>query len=77
MNMNNNQNNIINQPPIFTGKKKELDGFLTRVELVFRNRPTVYNNDRVRIDYVISYLSGKPLDWASNLLRTDNPILDS
>ena len=29
------------------------------------------------MDFVISYLTGKPLDWASNLLRINDPILDS
>jgi len=77
MNNHNNNNNILNPPPLFSGKKKELDGFLARVELIFRNKPAVYDNDRICVDFVISYLTGNPLDWASNLLKTDDPILDS
>jgi len=75
--MNNHNNNILNPPPLFTGIKKELDGFLTRIELIFRNRPDVYNNDRIRLDYVIFYLFGKLLDWAFTLIRNDGPILES
>jgi len=71
-----NSVNIINAPPIFTGKQRELDGFLTRVELVFRTRPTLYNTDRVRVDYVISYFSGKPLEWASVLMKNNSNVLN-
>ncbi len=72
----NNSGSIINAPPLFTGKQRELEGFLTRVQLVFRTRPTLYNTDRVRVDFVISYFSGKPLEWASSLMRNNSDILN-
>jgi len=43
---------------------------------VFRTRPTLYNTDRVRVDFVISYFSGKPLEWASSLMRNNSDILN-
>ena len=75
--VNNNFNgNIINSPPVFSGKSKELEGFLTRVELIFQLRPNVYNSDRVKVAYVISFLVGKPLEWASYLIKNGNNVLN-
>jgi len=66
---------IINDPPVFSGNKRELNGFLTRVELVINAHPQRFINDAMRVNFVISYLNGKALNWASCLRRNNNPVL--
>ena len=66
---------IINDPPLFSGSTKDLDGFLTRVELAIEVNPHRFPDDRRRVMFVISYLTGKALNWASCLRRNNNPVL--
>jgi len=68
---------IINDPPVFSGNKRELDGFLTRVELAINAHPQRFMNDAMRVNFVISYLSGKALNWASCLRRNNNAVLNN
>jgi len=66
---------IINDPPLFSGSTKDLDGFLTRVELAIEVNPHRFPDDRRKVMFVISYLTGKALNWASCLRRNNNPVL--
>jgi len=66
---------IINDSPLFSGSTKDLDGFLTRVELAFEVNPHRFPDDRRRVMFVISYLKGKVLNWASCYRRYNNPVL--
>ena len=68
---------IVNDPPVFSGNKRELDGFLTRVELSINAHLQRFINDAVRVNFVISYLNGKALNWASCLRRNNNAILNN
>ena len=68
---------IINDPPLFSGSTKDLDGFLTRVELAIEVNPQRFPDDRRRVIFVISYLTGKALNWASCLRRNNNPVLNN
>jgi len=73
---------IVNDPPVFSGNKfsgnkRELDGFLTRVELAINAHPQRFINDAMRVNFVISYLNGKALNWASCLRRNNNAILNN
>ena len=68
---------IINDPPLFSGSSKDLDGFLTRIELAIEVNPRRFPDDRRKVMFVISYLTGKALNWASCLRRNNNPVLDN
>ena len=78
MNPNNNhQFGLINNPPPFTGIKKELEGFLTRAELAMESKPEQFTTDDAKVRFLMSYLLGKPLEWASCLRRNQSPLLRS
>ena len=68
---------IINDPPVFSGNKRELDGFLTRVELAINAHPQRFTDDAMRVNFIISYLNGKALNWASCLRRNNNAVLNN
>ena len=67
----------VNDPPPFSGNKREFDGFLTRVEVAMEDNPQGFVEDQAKVRFVISYLIGYPLTWASNLRRNHDPILNS
>ena len=68
---------IINDPPTFSGNMRELDGFLTRIELAIDANPQQFTNEATRVNFMMSYLTGKALNWASCLRRNNNPILQN
>jgi len=68
---------IINKPPSFTGKKYELEGFLTRAELAMESRPNQFATDEARVRFLMSYMLGKPLEWVSCLRRNNSPLLNN
>ena len=68
---------IINKPPSFTGKKYELEGFLTRAELAMESRPNQFVTDDARVRFLMSYMLGKPLEWVSCLRRNNSPLLNN
>ena len=68
---------IINKPPSFTGKKYELEGFLTRAELAMESRPNQFATDNARVRFLMSYMLGKPLEWVSCLRKNNSPILNN
>ena len=68
---------IINKPPSFTGKKYELEGFLTRAELAMESRPNQFATDDARVRFLMSYMLGKPLEWVSCLRRNNSPLLNN
>jgi len=68
---------IINKPPSFTGKKYELEGFLTRAELAMESRPNQFATDNARVRFLMSYMLGKPLEWVSCLRKYNSPILNN
>ncbi|CAH2273025.1 Hypothetical predicted protein [Pelobates cultripes] len=47
-------------PDQFTGKKTELQSFITACELLFTLKPRTYPNDYVKVCTTITLLSGKP-----------------
>ncbi len=69
--------NVVNKPPSFTGKKQELEGFLTRAELAMESRPNQFTTDDVKVRFLMSYMLGKPLEWVSCLRRNNSPLLNS
>jgi len=68
---------VINKPPSFTGKKHDLEGFLTRAELAMESKPNQFGNDRAKVRFLMSYMLGKPLEWVACLRRNNSPILNN
>jgi len=66
------QLNIINDPPLFSGTAKDLDGFLKRIELAIEANPRRFPDDRRKVMFVISYFTGRALNWASCLRMNNN-----
>ena len=77
-NMEQNQGSplkVVNDPPIFSGRRKELDGFLTRVDLAIEANPNRFQNDDSRVRFLMSYFIGRSLEWASCLRRNNNEVI--
>ncbi len=68
---------VINKPPSFTGKKCDLEGFLTRAELAMESKPNQFTNDAAKVRFLMSYMLGKPLEWVSCLRRNNSPLLNN
>ena len=75
--MDNQENPIVNNPPTFSGKQQDLESFITRVELTFEAKPNQFATNESRIRFIMSYMYGKPLEWAACLKRNQSPILNS
>ena len=65
---------IINDPPLLSGITKDLDGFLIRIELSIEANPQRFPDDRRKVMFVISYFTGRALNWASCLRRNNNDV---
>jgi hypothetical protein len=51
-------------PPTFDGKSPDkLEAFITACELCFRMKPKTYEEDQVKIHFMVSYLVGTAADW--------------
>jgi hypothetical protein len=60
-----------NDPASFDGKNPEkLEQFITQCELVFKLQPSRYASESVRVNYMISYLSGFALDAVRPFIDT-------
>jgi len=65
---------IINDLPLLSGTTKDLDGFLIRIELSIEANPQRFPDDRRKVMFVISYFTGRALNWASCLRRNNNEV---
>jgi len=48
---------------------------LTRIELAIEANPQRFPDDRRKVMFVISYCTGRALNWASCLRRNNNEVL--
>jgi len=72
---NNNNHKLVNEPPAFSGRRGDLDGFLTRAELFMESKPEQFLRGETKVRFLMSYMFGKPLEWASILRRNQSPLL--
>jgi len=61
MDNNNNREGRINNPPKFNDNRRDLEGFLTVVELTFEDEPERFIEDRKRIRFIMSFFEDKAL----------------
>uniref|UniRef100_A0A8C5M7L4 DUF4939 domain-containing protein n=1 Tax=Leptobrachium leishanense TaxID=445787 RepID=A0A8C5M7L4_9ANUR len=64
-------------PERYTGRRDHYQAFITSCILLFSLNLRTYYNDYVKVRTTISLLTGEAQTWAHNLLRTQNPILDT
>src|SRR5213078_696675 len=58
----------VNKPAEFNGKLSEYATFISQCLLAFTMYPTAYEEDKEKVLFVISYLSGTPRRWANRIL---------
>src|SRR2546423_10293326 len=58
----------VNKPAEFNGKLSEYNTFISQCLLAFTMYPTAYGEDKEKVLFVISYLSGTPRRWANRIL---------
>lgn len=68
---------LVNDTPLFSGRKKDLDGFLIYFELSIESNEERFTNDWAKVRFIISYFVSEPLEWAAILRRNNDPILNS
>lgn len=68
---------LVNDPPLFSGRKKDLYSFLTRVELFIESNEECFANGRAKVSFIISYFISELLEWAATLKRNNDPILNT
>ncbi|XP_006839674.1 PREDICTED: retrotransposon-like protein 1-like [Chrysochloris asiatica] len=64
-------------PLPFTGDRREYREFIVLCQLILQNYPRLFYNDRLRIGYVITHLSGLALEWAKGLLQNESPMINN
>jgi len=68
---------LIPKPPMFSGKRVELNYFLGRIEKYFKYNLKEDAEDEEKIDILSCYLDGKAAEWYSNLQQEESPLLES
>ncbi|KAJ1133555.1 hypothetical protein NDU88_000038 [Pleurodeles waltl] len=59
----------------FSGEPTELREFLDSLTVYFAFRPTQFSQDRTKVGYLISALSGPALAWATPMVSSNDPVL--
>ena len=60
----------LNQPKPFTGKRTEFDGFLQDVELYLDINKDIYNTDKKKIGYALSFMNEDDAkSWKGQFIR--------
>lgn len=57
----------INNPSCYAGEPTECRAFLIQCEVVFSLQPQTYAEDRARIAYVLSLLTGRAREWGTSV----------
>lgn len=63
------------EPPEFDGKPSEYASFINSCDLFFRMRSVTFDNDYVKVAYVISRCRGSPAEWGHSLIESSSDVL--
>ena len=63
------------EPPEFDGKPSEYATFINHCDLYFRMRPVTFDEDYIKVAYVISRCRGSPAEWGHSLIESSSPLL--
>jgi hypothetical protein len=66
----------VNNPPCYAGEPSECRSFLTQCEVVFSLQPVTYSQDRARIAYIVSLLTGRAREWGTAVWNAESDCLD-
>uniref|UniRef100_A0A670Z5P7 DUF4939 domain-containing protein n=1 Tax=Pseudonaja textilis TaxID=8673 RepID=A0A670Z5P7_PSETE len=67
----------VSMPEKFSGQMDMFPAFLGQCQLFMSLRPKDFPNDRAKVGFIISLLSGQAAKWATPLLTQDSPLLDN
>uniref|UniRef100_A0A670Z8J6 DUF4939 domain-containing protein n=1 Tax=Pseudonaja textilis TaxID=8673 RepID=A0A670Z8J6_PSETE len=67
----------VSMPEKFSGQMDMFPAFLGQCQLFMSLRPEDFPNDRAKVGFIISLLSGQAAKWATPLLTQDSPLLDN
>uniref|UniRef100_A0A671L3B2 DUF4939 domain-containing protein n=1 Tax=Sinocyclocheilus anshuiensis TaxID=1608454 RepID=A0A671L3B2_9TELE len=65
------------KPAAFSGEAAACSGFLLQCSLYFELQPHQFVNDRAKITFIMSLLSGGALQWAESLWNSYSPLTRS
>ena len=61
----------------FAGDRRYFKGFLAKMNLIFMLDPERFNNDPIKVAYIISRLYGSAMNWAATLIENNDPCLNN
>ena len=65
------------RPATYSGAAEDCSGFLLQCSLYIEANTHLFQNERGRVAFVISLLSGRALQWAQPLWETNAPVTTS
>ncbi len=61
----------------FAGDRRYLKGFLAKMDLIFMIYPDKFEEDPIKVAYIISRLYGSAMNWAATLIENRDPCLNN
>lgn len=68
---------FISMPGKYDGSPGKCQGFLMQCSKYIEHNPTIFSTDKSRVDFVVSLLTGKALDWATAMWTANSTELRS
>ncbi|KAL0150131.1 hypothetical protein M9458_054558 [Cirrhinus mrigala] len=65
------------KPATYTGEAASCSRFLLQCSLYFELQPHQFTNDKAKVVFIISLLSGRVLQWARSLWNSQSPLVRS
>lgn len=65
------------KPSAYSGEAVTCSGFLLQCSLYFELQPHQFVNDRAKIAFIMSLLSGRALQWVESLWNLLSPLVRS
>ncbi|OCT57199.1 hypothetical protein XELAEV_18003842mg [Xenopus laevis] len=64
-------------PDKFSGDRKMFRGFVNQCKLLFMLQPNKFQDDTLKVGWILTLLSGEALAWASPLIEQQSPLLSN
>jgi len=61
----------------FASDRRYFKGFLAKMNLIFMLDPERFDNDEIKVAYIISILYGSAMNWAVTLIEINDPCLNN
>lgn len=66
----------VSLPNKYDGSRGACRSFISQVKLIFELQPLRFPNDRVKVGFIGTLLTGTAASWFSPLFETDSPLLE-